>query len=321
MNQIRIYSYAKINLSLDVKGILENGYHEVEMVMQGIDLCDQVVIKSFAYSADEQNDNPKSCNNGLEISLGVNKWYLPKDERNIAYKAAILMGELNPNITDRIRIDIKKKIPVGAGLAGGSGNGAAVVLGLNKLWNLNLPLKTLMKIGGRLGADVPFCVMVQAKMNKELGFADDELATTAAFAEGPGTELTPIIPIKQSVALVKPKISVSTKEVYQGIDDMEILTRPDNKSLINAIKTKNTKKIRENMVNVLELYTLNRYSSVKSIKNEVKEVLGSNSLVMMTGSGPTIYALTDDEKSAMQVLDKMRDRYPESFLSRTLVNT
>lgn len=307
MNQITLKAYGKINMSLDVKGVMDDGYHEVEMVMQGIKLHDEVKIKTLHKDA-----------GGIKISLGVNKWYLPKDEKNIAYKAALLMGKINPDINGEIRIDIKKELPVGAGLAGGSGNGAAVLLGLNKLWDLGLTLKELMKIGEKLGADVPFSMMIQAKMNEALGFKDDEFTSVAALAKGTGTRLTPIKPFGCNMVLVKPKFSVSTKEVYREIDRFDPQIRPNNKELIKAMENKNYREMKKNMVNILELYTLHRYSIVDDIKREMIDLLGEESLVLMTGSGPTVYGLTQNHKAAKIVFERMKDRYPESFVSGTL---
>ena len=158
MKRIHVKSYAKINLSLDVLRRLENGYHEVEMVMQQILLHDEVDVKW------KESDEP------FRIVLQTNRPYLPVDERNLAYKAAQLMHEqYGEGRTGSLRIDIKKRIPVAAGLAGGSGNGAAVIHGLNSLWNLGLDVSSLNQIGSKLGSDVPFCIMGQAKMNRSLG--------------------------------------------------------------------------------------------------------------------------------------------------------
>ena len=223
MKKITVKSYAKINLSLDVLRRLENGFHEVEMVMQQILLHDEVSVKWEEGGVD------------FRIKLNTNRSYLPTDERNLAYKAAVLMHELyGQDRKGTVRIDIKKRIPVAAGMAGGSGNGAAVLHALNWLWELGLDVKALNEAGSRLGSDVPFCIMGQAKMNTILGLAEDPLATHCAVARGTGTELEPIKGLASHIALSKPSIGVSTAEVYKGLKLDEVKVHPDTAELIDA---------------------------------------------------------------------------------------
>lgn len=328
---INIYAYGKINLSLDVLGTTDDGFHEVEMVMQGIWLHDDVHIR---WRADEQpgnntrearnkannrdNDqNEKAAND--RITLKSNLPYVPNDERNIAYKAAQLMMETFPEHRGSIRIDIKKRIPVAAGLAGGSGNGAAVVMGLAKLWGLDISLNGLMELGAKLGSDVPFSMMLQAACNGVLGHKDDEMAVTCALAKGRGTELEPAVPLKSDLVLIKPALSVSTAEVYKGIDDCEITERPDNRQLLRAIREGDSKMLRKNMINVLENYTLHRYSRVNDLKNCTKSSTTDDEMVLMTGSGPTLFVLCENRNRAEQLAEQVREKGRQVIVTRTLI--
>ena len=270
MKRIQLKACGKINLSLDVLRRLENGYHEVEMVMQQILLHDDVDVKWYEGTAAE-TDKDVQQRTGRDvrreapifIQLSTNRPYLPRDERNLAYKAALLMQEnFGQGRQGKIRIDIKKRIPVAAGLAGGSSNGAAVLHALNQLWGLGLDLKELCSLGSILGSDVPFSLMGQAKENKLLGLSDDPLAAHCAVATGTGTDLRPVAGLKSHLLLTKPPIGVSTREVYQGLDLENISCRPDTEELIQGLAEKNYKKIQKNMVNVLENFTLTRYPSV-----------------------------------------------------------
>lgn len=277
MSSIKVRSFAKINISLDIKGIREDGYHKLETVMQRISLCDEITvgwIPKEEAGADGDGNRPF-------IALSCNKYFLPVDERNIAYKAAALMAsEYRERIGEGfIEIHIEKHIPVAAGLAGGSGNGAAVLIALNRLWKLGLSTRELCSIGARLGADVPFCVLVQ-----NTGFG-------CALCRGIGDELTPVKNrIKKAVLLVKPSFGVSTKEVYSAIDRCEISRRPDNDAVIRALAQADQQTLYENMANVLEYYTLEKYADVKKIKEEMITQTKAEK-VMMTGSGPTVFAL------------------------------
>ncbi|MEG0292470.1 MAG: 4-(cytidine 5'-diphospho)-2-C-methyl-D-erythritol kinase [Anaerovoracaceae bacterium] len=282
MSSIRLKSYGKINLSIDVLGRLENGYHEVLMVMHQIDLHDDVLIRFT-----------KSNRAGVNITLKTSKYYLPVDRRNLAYRAAELIREkYGRHINGELRIDIKKNIPVAAGLAGGSGNAAAVLLGLNHLWKLNLSLKQLCDIGEELGADVPFTLMGQAKCNKCLGDVMNKhpMATSAALASGIGTTLMSIPAIKLDILLSKTAKGVSTQEVFRNLDVDNISARPNTDTLIYGIEKGDFEMISQNAVNVLEEYTLKKYVKVKETKDELMRLCGG-AHVLMSGSGPTVYAM------------------------------
>ena len=308
MDRIDLKSYAKINLCLDVKGVLENGFHEVEMVMQQILLCDEVAA---CWESKPGND--------LEISLTTNRRFLPVDERNLAYKAALLMKEeYGADIGGRLRIAIKKRIPVAAGLAGGSGNGAAVLHALNRLWNLGLDVSDLCRTGARLGSDVPFCVMGQAAENAALkeSFADDPLACHCALATGRGTELKPLQGLKSHLVLSKPPISVSTAEVYKGIDSIEITERPDAAEMIKGLASGDLKLVQKNMVNVLEKFTLKQYPIVVYTKNNIQSACDTQA-VLMSGSGPSVFGLCSSLEKSKAACEELSKINKESFWTRT----
>ena len=311
---IQLKSYANINLSLDVKGVTDDGMHLVEMVMQQILLCDEVAMRWTPAEA-AGPDNP----NALQINLKTNRSYLPTDERNLAYQAALVMRDIAENApAGTLDINIKKRIPVAAGLAGGSGNGAAVLHGLNVLWGLDLSLQQLCDAGAKLGSDVPFCVMGQAAENEALKdrFAGDPLACHCALATGTGTDLVPLKGLKSHIVLSKPPISVSTAKAYQGIDNIEIKNRPDTAELIEGLKTRDLSRIEKNMVNVLENYTLMEYPTVVYTKNKMQELCGERA-VLMSGSGPSVYGLTDSIRQSRSICDEMLKLNRESFWTRT----
>ena len=297
MTEMKIKSYGKINLSLDVTGLREDGYHTLDTVMQKISLCDEVTVKWLPDDTGE-----------IKINLDSNKQFLPKDDRNIAYKAAKAMIESFGHTVGGGTIDIflQKYLPVSAGLAGGSGNGAAVLTALNRLWNLKLNTRQLCQIGADLGADVPFCVLIQ---NTRYG---------CALGTGTGTELAPIkSKFKKPILLVKPAFGVSTKEVYQGIDDCEIAARPDTEALISALKSSSETVIYDNMINVLECYTLIKYDEVKRLKEKIQKETDAE-MVLMTGSGPTVFAMFSNMKQAKKACHKMREEGYEAYWAKTL---
>lgn len=304
-NCIELKSNAKINLSLDVLGKLPDGYHEVRMVMQLLKLHDKVSVGIF-----EDEDS--------EIKLSTNLPYIPRDERNLAYKAAMLMKKKFPEHEgDHIRIAIKKNIPVAAGLAGGSGNGAAVILALNKLWGLNLSLKEMIDLSKPLGSDVPFMVMGGAAANDKLGYADDPLASTCCEAGGKGDEIMPLPGFSAYAVLSKPPISISTAKIYQALKIEDIDIHPDIDEMIEGLIEKNQFKVKKNMINVLENVTLKEYPLVEYTKNKM-EKLYHKSKPVMSGSGPTVYGLYPNKERAKAVFSIMEKINAETYLTGTL---
>jgi 4-diphosphocytidyl-2-C-methyl-D-erythritol kinase len=300
MKKIDLKAYAKINLSIDVLGVLPDGYHEVAMVMQQIDLCDEICVKWIPEKRE-----------GIEIEIGSNKRYLPVDGRNLAHKAAKLMierfdvpGKFGPG---KVRIDIKKQIPVGAGLGGGSADCAGVLRGLSEIWGLDMSLPEMMSLGGELGADVPFCILGQA-------------GNSTALAEGTGTKLTTVSGMEHWLVLSKPPISISTAEVYKGFDLLEDrnFQRPNTEKLISAMKGKDLVSFQENIVNVLENYVLMKYPVVAKTKEKMIEETAPMKAVM-SGSGPTVIGFYATKEKAETAYEKMKGFNKETFLTKTMM--
>ena len=351
MKKIQLHAYAKINLTLDVTGRRPNGYHDVEMIMQQISLCDEVTVSWEAGSVRRGNPDQtvESDPAGIQIQLTVSRPDLPADSSNLAWKAAEEMiaefgGPAGGNARDAagteaaggtanaaagtkaaggvLTIDIQKQIPMAAGLAGGSSNCAAVLHAINQLWELNLSVKELCRIGARLGSDVPFCIMGQAAAEKALqeSFADDPNACHCALATGTGTDLKPLTGMDSFIVLSKPAIGVSTAEVYRGIDNEGIPRHPDNNAVISAICENNYKVLEEKIVNVLENFALKRYPIIvytKNIMSDLCQSAGIPNCVMMSGSGPTVFCLCEELSKAQQICEVMKARNPESFVAKT----
>ena len=351
MKKIQLHAYAKINLTLDVTGRRPNGYHDVEMIMQQISLCDEVTVSWEAGSVRRGNPDQtvESDPAGIQIQLTVSRPDLPADSSNLAWKAAEEMiaefggpagGTANAAAGTEaagrnaraaasteaaggvLTIDIQKQIPMAAGLAGGSSNCAAVLHAINQLWELKLSVKELCRIGARLGSDVPFCIMGQAAAEKALqeSFADDPDACHCALATGPGTDLKPLTGLDSFIVLSKPAIGVSTAEVYRGIDNEGIPRHPDNNAVISAICENNYKVLEEKMVNVLENFALKRYPIIvytKNIMSDLCQSAGISNCVMMSGSGPTVFCLCEELSKAQQICEVMKARNPESFVAKT----
>ncbi len=277
-------SYAKINLTLDVLGKREDGYHDVEMIMQTVNLSDLLIL-----------DLTKD-----DIIIRSNCEYLPTNEKNIAYKAAQLFFN-ETGIKSGIKIKINKNIPVAAGLAGGSGNAGAVLLALNKLFGNPLEDDRLLQLGLQLGADVPFCM--------EGG---------TCRCGGIGEKLTRISGMKPfNVLLVKPPVSVSTAAIYSQIDDEVIDLHPDNDSMTKAIECSDLAAISKGLCNVMEPVTQKLCPLVKGIKE--KMLLNGASGALMSGSGPTVFGLFEDYKSAKASADSFAFQFKDVYLCNILV--
>jgi 4-diphosphocytidyl-2-C-methyl-D-erythritol kinase len=276
-------AYAKINISLDVVGKKEDGYHLLKMIMQSIDLYDLIQISK--------------ANEGINITC--DRQYVPTDERNIAYKAAKLFIDTY-KIKSGINIDIKKNIPVAAGLAGGSTNGAAVLKAMRDIFKYNISDKDLMDLGLKIGADIPYCI-----------------AGGTALCEGIGEKIKPLKPFKEKIlVLVKPNFGVSTKEVYKNFDLTKVYIHPNTEALIDAMNKEDLNLVSLNMKNLLENVTLRRYSILREIKDGlIKDgALGS----MMSGSGPTIFGFFDDMLTAQNCFLHMKEKYEEVYITRTI---
>ena len=283
MDAITLKALAKVNLGLDVIGKREDGYHEVSMVMQTIHLYDRLEIA-------------RSHEPGIHIRSNLS--FLPVNENNLVYKAGkLLMDEFR--ITDGVDVKLTKRIPVAAGMAGGSTDAASMLYGMNQIFDLGLSRRELMERGVKIGADVPYCLM-----------------RGTALAEGIGEKLSQLPPmVKCPVLIAKPAISVSTKFVYQNLKLDENTKHPDIEALIAAIRKKDFAGICDNMENVLESVTIPNYPVIAEIKEKMMEAGAAKAL--MSGSGPTVFGLFEDEKSARHA----RDRMKESGLARQIYLT
>ncbi len=283
MNKMEIKARAKINLTLDVLSKRPDGYHNVKMIMQTIDLYDTVYVRK----------------GGSGIHVRTNLPYLPVDDKNIAFKAARLFLDTMGIVKDGVEINIQKKIPVAAGLAGGSTDAAAVLIAMNKMFNAGLHTEQLMKMGRQLGADVPYCIM-----------------GGTALAEGVGDILT-LLPAMPStiVVLAKPPISVSTEHIYSRLNVDHIVAHPDTEGAINAIYNQDIVGITRRMHNVLEAVTVKEHRIVNRIKNIM---LGSGALgAIMSGSGPTVFGIFEHEVSAQKAVNKLRMIVKDIFVVNT----
>lgn len=272
MDEISLKALAKINIGLDVLGKREDGYHDVRMIMQTIHLYDRVEIK--------KTRSP-------QIRVETNLYYLPVNEDNLVYKAAKLMKD-EFKIREGVRIVLQKFIPVAAGLAGGSSDAAAVLVGMNRIFNLGLKQNKLMELGSRIGADVPFCIM-----------------RGTALAEGIGEKLTALPPMpKCPVLIAKPAISVSTRSVYENLRLTENVQHPNIDRIVEGIRQKNLRAVAENMGNILETVTIPSYPVIKEIKKLMKENGALNA--MMSGSGPTVFGLFQNEKDIRKAYEALK---------------
>ena len=274
MDKIQLKALAKINLGLDVLRRREDGYHEVKMIMQTIGLHDDLEIR-------------KTKTPGIQVK--TNLYYLPTNENNLVYKAAkLLMNEFQ--IQDGVSIQLKKRIPVAAGMAGGSSDGAAVLWGINQMYGLGLSMQALMERGVRLGADVPYCIQ-----------------RGTALAEGIGEKLSVLPPMpKCTILIAKPGISVSTKFVYENLhaNDLKPEQHPDVDSMIEAMRQKDLGLLCSRMGNVLETVTIPAYPVI----NEIKRTMMDNGAIgsMMSGSGPTVFGIFDSPAAAKQAVKAVR---------------
>lgn len=270
---MRLQAFAKINLGLDVLGKREDGYHEVRMIMQTIRMYDQL-------------DMRKSVEPGIHLT--TNKKYIPVDENNLVWRAAKLMMD-TCGIMEGVSIHLHKVIPVAAGMAGGSSDAAATLVGMNRLFHCGLSKEKLMELGVQIGADVPYCVL-----------------RGTALAEGIGEKLTVLPPMPDCWILIgKPGISVSTKYVYTTLDLNTDTVHPDIDGMKKALEDGNLYGITERMGNVLQDVTIPAYLEVERIKEQMKALGAVNA--MMSGSGPTVFGIFDNEEKAQKACQKLQE--------------
>lgn len=321
---IMLFSYAKINLSIDVGDVMKNGMHPVDMVMQQISLRDEISIRFTDEITAEAIDSFEVNPDGFQIYLRTNLRYLPNNRYNLAWKAAELMiNEYGDRVEPKglIEIFIKKRIPVAAGMAGGSGNAAAIMHGLNAMWELGLSLEELCEQGAKLGSDIPFCLIAQAKSNRVLpeNIRYSGIASTCARARGTGTELSKVRPLKSSILVVTPRLNISTKTVFTGIDECRISDRPNNDKLCRALRYGDKSAAYSEMINVLEEFTLKEYSEVAELKHFMSETCDSARKVLMSGSGPTVFAIFDSNNQAKKYAATFKEKSCFAFWARTMI--
>lgn len=271
METLKLNAYAKINLGLDVIGRLPNGYHEVKMIMQSVGICDELTFEK----------QPSG------ITVTTDSGELPTDENNLIYRAAKLLLDTCA-VKEGVRIHLTKRIPIAAGMAGGSTDAAATLKAMNQLFRFGKTKEELMELGVKIGADVPYCIL-----------------GGTALAEGIGERLTPLPPMPDCHLLVaKPDINVSTKYVYTTLDAAPILFHPDIDGMTAAIFAGDLTGITAKLGNVLETVTVPAHPIISKIKEKFLE-LGSDG-VLMSGSGPTVFGIFSDKTAAEKAYASMK---------------
>ena len=275
---------AKINLLLDVLRKRDDGYHEVEMIMTMVDLADRL----------EMSELPRDT-----IIISSQVGFIPLDEKNLAFQAARLIKE-RYEVKRGVYIHLDKKIPVAAGLAGGSSDAAAALRGLNRLWNLQIPEEELCKLGAELGSDVPFCVTGGTSLARGRGEVLERVAS----------------PPQCWVVLAKPPINVSTADVYGKLRANELKDHPSSAAMIEALSRGSFQDICDGLGNVLENVTLKLYPEVLQLKESMLR-LGADG-VLMSGSGPTVFGLVSKEAKLPRIYNGLRGFCKEVFVVRML---
>lgn len=266
MDRMQLRAMAKINLGLDVLRRREDGYHEVRMIMQTVHIFDQLQLE-------------KRWEEGIRVR--TNLYYLPENENNLVFKAAKLLWD-EFGLPGGISIELKKYIPVAAGMAGGSSDAAAVLFGMNRMYELGLSMEELMQRGVRIGADVPYCIM-----------------RGTALAEGIGEVLSPLPPMPPCTILVaKPGIGVSTRFVFENLKADELKRHPDIDGMTEALEKQDLKGLARLMEagNVLETVTVPAYPVIQRIKDTMLRAGALGAL--MSGSGPTVFGIFDSRQAA-----------------------
>lgn len=273
MNRLELNAYAKVNLGLDVLRRREDGYHELRMIMQTVNLYDTLTL--------EKTDDP-----GITMSCNVEG--LPCDERNLVYKSAKLMFDTY-HLPGGIRMHLEKRIPMAAGMAGGSTDAAAVFNGINELYELGEAKERLCELGVKIGADVPYCIV-----------------GGTALSEGIGEVLTMLPNVPDCVVLIaKPDFDVSTKYVYENLHANSLTYHPDIDAQVAAIRAGDLKGVVKVMDNVLETVTEKKYTEITDIKKLMEEHGAMRA--MMSGSGPTVFGLYENEKDAQVAAEAIRN--------------
>ena len=285
MNNIHATAYAKLNISLDVLGRRDDGYHEMRMIMQSATLTDDIEIK---------------LTRDARFTVQSNLRYLPRDGRNIAAAAAKLFFERVGERELGAEVTLTKRIPVCAGLGGGSSDAAAVLLALNEHMGSPLSTEALMALGGELGSDVPFCVM-----------------GGTALATGRGEELTPLPPMPTChVLIVKPPFPISTPKLFAELDGKETKRRPDTDGIIAALGRGDAAGVARRMYNVFEDVLPPNCGEIHVIRNKLVQAgaLGA----CMSGTGSAVFGLFMDRGEAEAALRELRCDYRQCHLVETI---
>lgn len=280
---MKIKAYGKINIALDVIGKRGDGYHLLRMIMQTVNIYDELEFKK--------------AENGIHITS--NKDFVPRDSRNLVYKAIDLFCNTY-NIEKAISVHIDKNIPVEAGMAGGSADAAATLRAMRDLYRPQVKDEELMALGVKIGADVPYCIK-----------------GGTALCEGIGEVITQLKPFKDKIlVVVKPNFGVSTVATYKSFKLSEVEQHPKVDELIIAMERDNLSYVATNMMNLLEQVTLKEHKEIAEIKEFMNRegALGS----MMSGSGPTVFGFFDDENKAKAVAEKLKEKYLEVFVTTTI---
>ena len=272
MEKVVRKAYAKINFGLDVLRRRPDGYHEVKMIMQTVDIWDQLTFL-------------RSSKPGITLRIAGAE--LPAGKDNLIVRAAeLVMAERN--LGEGVEIELEKRIPIAAGMAGGSTDAAAVFHGLNELFGLGMSPDRMKELGVKIGADVPYCIM-----------------GGTALSEGIGEKLTALPPPPECILVVaKPDINVSTKYVYENLHADQLTEHPDIDGMIQAIRDGSLSGITQRMANVLETVTVKAYPVIHRIKTVMKETGAENAL--MSGSGPTVFGIFEDEAKAYEAKTQIR---------------
>lgn len=273
MDRLELNAYAKVNLGLDVLRRREDGYHELRMIMQTVDLYDTLTL--------EKTEEP-----GIFMTCNVEG--LPCDERNLVYKSAKLMLDTY-GLPGGIRMHLEKRIPMAAGMAGGSTDAAAVFNGINELYDLKQDKERLCELGVKIGADVPYCIV-----------------GGTALSEGIGEVLTQLPNVPDCVVLIaKPDFDVSTKYVYENLHANSLTYHPDIDAQAEAIRAGDLAGVVKAMDNVLETVTEKKYTEITTIKKLMEEHGAMRA--MMSGSGPTVFGLYEDTGKAEEAAEAIRE--------------
>lgn len=285
MKEIEIDSYSKINLTLNILAKRQDGYHDIETIMQSINLADKIYIK------EEKEGIKIKCNHPM----------VPVDYQSLTYRSAKMI--LNRyRITKGVKIEIDKKIPLASGMAGGSANSASILVGINKLFTLNLSNKDLREIGEELGMDVPFCI---------------QNGTALAYHKGEKVTPLPLINPPLWILIINPGFEIPTKWAYNNLDFEQIKKEKNNtKAMLKALKERELQGIAKNLFNSFEGLIIKKYPEIEKIKDRIirEGALGT----LMSGSGPTVFGIAPDKEQALKIYRKLKSEYKSIWAVHTV---